>query len=195
MVVTGGATPTTATVQGVVQNASTSTPIAGANVVITASGNPTVTVTTDATGKYTATGLPAGSFTISVTATGYQAFNASGSLALGVNDAGTIKLQPLPAASTISGVVVDGMTQAPIAGAQVVVQGPATTVTTNSAGEYTLTDVVGPQVTLKATASGYLSQTSVVSVAAGAVTTLNFTLYQPTATGVSIVSAATSKAY
>lgn len=194
LVLNGGSAPTDATVRGSVRGADTQATLAGATISIRANGNPPVTARSDAAGQFSAAGLPAGNFTIAVAATGYQVFNASGSLALGINDTGAIVLQRAPAASTVTGLVLDGLTQTPIAGAQVAVQGSTLAAATDSAGRYVLAGIVGPQVTLTATAPGYLPQQTALSVPAGADATQDIVLYPPAASGISIIGATTDKA-
>jgi len=149
---TGTTPPTTATLRGRIVDAATQQPLAGASIT-----RGTTTITTASDGRFELTGLPAGAFAVAISANGYLDVTASGSLAVGVNDIGTIGLNAVPATSTLSGFVSDAGTGAAIAGAAIVVEGQSGNAVTGSDGRYTLAGVSGNHVTLLVTASGYLS--------------------------------------
>jgi len=143
--------PTTATLRGAVINGTTQQPIVGATLAIGSR-----TATSAANGRFEMTGLPAGAFAMSVGANGYQGVTASGTLANGINDIGNVPLAPLPATSTISGLISDAGNGAPIAAANVVVEGQAVTAVSGPDGRYTLAGISGTSITLQVTATGYL---------------------------------------
>lgn len=77
---------------------------------------------------------------------------------------------------TVQGTVTDAATSDPIAGAMVAVQGTALQATTNAQGQYTIQNVPQGAQTAVASASGYASQNQSVTVTAGAISTVDFSL-------------------
>lgn len=174
--VTAGSTTTAGTlalapvnpgnVTGQVVNGS-GTAVAGAAV-----SSQGLTVTTDANGNYTLANLPAGSTSITASATGF----ANGSASVTVV-AGTTTTAPVITLGSSSGSIagtVKSSSGAAIAGASVSYGGGSTT--TSSTGTYTLTGVPAGTVQLVASASGFQSSTQNVSVTGGATASANFTL-------------------
>ncbi len=144
--------PTTATLRGRVIDATTLQPIAGASITRGAT-----TINSGSDGRFELTALPPGAFSVVIAANGYLEVTASGSLANGVNDIGSIALTAVPATSTLSGLVSDAATGAPIPGAALVVEGQSGSAVTGADGRYTLAGVGGNHVSVLVTASGYLS--------------------------------------
>lgn len=148
--------------------------ISGATVI--AAG---LTVNTDASGNYTLANLPAGSTTISASASGF----ANGSTTVTVA-AGTTTAAPAITLSSSSGTItgtVKSSSGAAISGATVGFGGGTTT--TSATGTYTLANVPAGPVQLAASASGFQSVTQNITVTGGATTTANFTLSPSAATG------------
>lgn len=136
---------------------------------ITAQG---ISTTTDTSGNYTLANLPAGTTTITASATGFA--NATASVTV---TAGTTVTAPTITLGSNSGSVsgtVKSSTGAAIAGASVGYGGGSTT--TSSTGTYSLTGVPAGTIQLVASASGFQSSTQNVTITGGANTTANFTL-------------------
>src|SRR5262249_32008292 len=81
------------------------------------------------------------------------------------------------ATETITGHVTNSSTGAALAGATVSYSGGSTT--TDSSGNYTLSNVPTGSVSVTASLTGFASQTSSVTVSSGATLTLNFSLAPP----------------
>ncbi len=94
-------------------------------------------------------------------------------------------LQP----GTISGVVTNGTTSAPIAGASVSTNGRSTT--TDATGHYTLTDVPAGEAQVTVQAAGYASEVRQVVVTGGATTTLDVAMFRPGNVAGRVTNAAT----
>ncbi|CAI8837735.1 carboxypeptidase regulatory-like domain-containing protein [Methylocaldum szegediense] len=185
-----GTTPTTASLQGQVTDAATGEAIGGATVA--AAGR---TATTDASGKFSLTGLAAGSISASVNAAGYAGATLTGTLVNGVNDAGVIRLAKLGAsATTVSGTVRDAATGEPIAGATVRVQDGAAAAVTGADGRYQLAGITSGSFTLNAGAAGYLSRSANVTANLGDHVVADFVLDRSqSASGIRIESVSTDQ--
>ena len=85
------------------------------------------------------------------------------------------KLASATSTGTVQGTVRDNNAQ-PIQDATVAVQGTELQTTTDSYGQYQITNVPAGQRTLIASKSGYVSETKVVNVGAGHTVIVNFTL-------------------
>ena len=143
---------------------------------VTADG---VSSTTDANGNYTLANLPAGSATITASATGF----ANGTVTVTVTAGSTVTAPPITLGAnsgSVSG-TVKSSTGAAIAGASLSYGGGSTT--TSSTGAYSLTGVPAGTIQLVASASGFQSSTQNVTVTGGANTVANFTLTASTGTG------------
>ena len=154
------------TVNGTVVN-STGAGVSGATV-----SSDGVTVSTSSTGAYTLANLPAGSATITASATGF----ANGSQTVTVVAGSTVTAPAITlgsSAGSVSG-TVKSSTGAAIAGASVGFGGGSTT--TSSTGAYSLTGVPAGTIQLVASASGFQSVTQNVTITGGANSTANFTL-------------------
>jgi hypothetical protein len=160
-------------ITGLVIN-SAGTGIAGASV--TAKG---LTISTDASGKYTFSNIPAGADAITASATGFTSASETVTATAGA----TVTAPPLTLVSgsgTVTGTVKNSAGTA-IAGASVGFGGG--TAITSSTGGYTLSSVPTGTVQLVASASGYQSVTQSVAVSAGATVTANFVLTPSTSSG------------
>jgi hypothetical protein len=154
------------TVTGSVVN-STGAGISGATV-----STDGLTVSTSSTGAYTLANLPAGSATITASATGF----ANGSQTVTVVAGSTVSAPAITLSSnsgSVSG-TVKSSTGAAIAGASVGFGGGSTT--TSSTGAYSLTGVPAGTIQLVASASGFQSVTQNVTITGGTNSTANFTL-------------------
>ncbi len=84
---------------------------------------------------------------------------------------------------TISGTVTDSSTGSPIAGASVSTQPATTTATTDSQGNYSISNVTPGSYTVTASASGYFPGSASVTVTAGQTSTCNVALQPVPTTG------------
>lgn len=134
----------------------------------------TKTVTTNSSGAYYTSWVPVGTYTVTVTATGY----ATQTLSATVNTGATTTLNvSLTAGATPTGTIAGTVTDAAgaaLAGASVSFSGGSTT--TASDGTYSFSNVPAGSVSITASASGYNSSSATVSVSGGATATQNFTL-------------------
>jgi len=162
-------TPPPSSFQGTVVDASTNLPIVGASVVLNGA-----TKTTDATGKFVFSSVTKGSFLVTISGNGYQTATLTVSLVAGVNDIGTIALQPNAATTTLQGHVLDSQ-GSPIANASVAVsQGPTTT--SDNTGAYQLSNLSGTQFTIQVSAAGFVAQTFAFTITAPGMYTQDFHL-------------------
>ena len=154
------------TLAGVVTDAVTGLPIAGATVQVTDSSNVVHTATTDATGHYGVTNLPVGPAALTASQTGYASATSSPAIVPGPNTQ-----DEALAANTLAGVVTNTVTGLPIAGATVVVVDSANvtnTLTTDAAGQYAVTIISAGAATVTASQTGYTSATASLSIVTGA---------------------------
>ena len=153
------------TLTGVVTDAITSLPIAGATVQVTDSSNGVHTVTTDAAGHYGVTNLPTGPATVTASQTGYASASASPTIVPGANT------QDLSlTANTLTGQVTDAGTHQPIAGATVQVvdsAGTTNTLTTDASGYYGVTNIATGVATVTVSKTGYNPATATPTIVAG----------------------------
>jgi len=155
-------------VTGKVMNSSGS-PINGASVSF--GGGST---TTDGTGTYNFTNIPAGTIQLVAAASGFQSVTQNVTVTGASTTTANFSLSAAPPSSgTVTGKVTNISNGAIIAGATVKWNG--TSAATNSSGVYTLSNVTGGSQTIMAGATGYLPLSSTVSVSGGS-TTLNFQL-------------------
>ncbi len=167
-------------VDGVVTDATTANPIAGATVTY-----PGGSTTTDANGAYSVTGLPAGAQPFSAAATGYDSLAKTGTVIAGGQ--ATLDFALDPAATYITGDVRDASTTQPI---------PAATVSLTGGGDYVADqfgryriDVPPGTYTVTASAPGYFPVSHAVDVTAGAYASMDFSLtLRPASTKVVPVS-------
>jgi hypothetical protein len=167
----------TATVlSGQVTNLNTGGAISGATVSL--SGPTSASTTTDASGNYSFSGIPAGTYTVTGTASGYKARSYSG-VTVTSGQTTTQDVQ-LTTTGRVTGTVT-GAGGAALSGATVTLQGgnlPTTdTVITDASGNYTSNwDPIGTY-TVTCSAAGYASQTVTgVAITTGGLTTVNCAL-------------------
>ena len=153
------------TLTGVVTDAITGLPIAGATVQLTDSSNVVHTVSTDVTGHYGITNVPAGPATLTASRTGYASATSNPAIVPGPNTQ-----DEALTANTLTGVVTDAITGLSIAGATVQVTDSSNvvhTVTTDAGGHYGVTNLPAGPATLTASQTGYASATSHPSIVPG----------------------------
>ena len=160
------------TVTGTVTNATTSAAISGATVL-----TPGVTaVTTNSAGAYTlgSHSVPYGSVVTASDGTGYTIVTAAPAITADSTTSG-VNFALTPAGS-VSGTLTDASTGAAVSGATVSVPGLAS-VTTNSAGAYSLSNVANGSQTVTVTDTNYyVTSSATVTVTANNTTTENFAL-------------------
>ncbi|HEY0638232.1 MAG TPA: S8 family serine peptidase [Pseudonocardiaceae bacterium] len=156
---------------GRVTNAGTGAGISGATVTLTGPVNRTVT--TDATGNYSAT-LPIGSYTATAAAYAYNSQTATVTITTGATTTRNFALTPVPSGS-IAGVVRDTAGVA-VAGATVtVLNTPIPPATTSATGAYSFATV--PHGTYQVSAvGGPCHATQTLTVTVDGTETLNFAL-------------------
>ncbi len=163
---------TTGTITGSVFNASAGTVIAGATV----SGGG-VTTTTNSSGSYTLSNVPAGSVSVTASATGFQSSTQTVTVTAGGTTTTNFSLTPSTSGTgTVTGTVTSLKTGAALSGATVSFSGGTATATTNSSGGYTLSGIAAGTYTFTAKATGYLARSTTATVSGGATTTVNFQL-------------------
>jgi len=147
--------PTAALVNGVITDASTGNPIAGATVSAVVDGQVSNT-TTDADGAYQLL-AEAGQAVIEVIANEYRSVMVSADLVAGTqvqfSPSLLLSSEEPPAASTVFGVVIDEQGQF-IANASVTITGGAAT-TSNASGEFELTDLSPAEIEVVISKTGY----------------------------------------
>ena len=183
-----GSNPTYASLQGKVVDALTGAPIAGATLTLGG-----LTRNSAADGAFTFQSLNPGNFTLTVDATGYQSVTASGTMTLGANDVGSIRLTKVAATRKLSGIVTDALTQAPIAGAKLSLSGVAGSATTGSDGRYSFDAVAGTSASLTATAQGYVTQTFALTFGQLGDASFDLQLARPIASRIAINHVQTDK--
>ncbi len=153
------------TLTGVVTDATTGLPIAGATVAVTDSSNVVHTVTTDATGHYGVTNLPTGPTTVTASKTGYTSATLNPTIVSGPEHPGRSAT-----ANTLAGVVTDAGTHQPIPGATVQVvdnAGTTNTLSTDANGYYSVTNIATGIATVTASKPGYTPATATPTIVAG----------------------------
>jgi acid phosphatase len=169
-------------ITGHVTDAATGLAISGATVSYSAGS-----ATTDSSGAYTLAKVAAGTYSVTASQTGYVSQTSSVTVSAGA--ASTLNFQ-LAASNTgpggISGKVTNVSTGAAFSGATVSYSGGSTTSDTN--GNYTLSNVSPATYNVTASRSGYITESNSVTVSAGATSTLNF----PMATGGKVAGTVTN---
>jgi thermitase len=171
--VAGGTTippaPTTGSIAGKVTDATGGLPIAGASL-----SDGTRTASTDASGQYTITGVPEGTYTVEASAAGDSASSQAVSVVAGQTTTANFALAKLPSPGSIAGKITDSADGSPIAGATV--SDRVRMGSTDANGQYIISGVPEGIYTVTASAAGYSTSSQTVSVSAGQTSTANFAL-------------------
>ncbi len=164
--------PTGGTLSGVVRDATSGDPIAGAKVVVLTDGSAT---TTNSEGVY-ALYAPAGSLQLRASAWGYRSqVLQAGEMPLDGRLDADVELVALPRVA-LSGTVRRSDDLSPIAGARVAIAGSPLAVTTAGDGSYSFPQVAVGQQIVTAEAFGFASAEGRIVLAEGAPATLDFEL-------------------
>lgn len=155
---------TTATITGTVTDSGTAAVISGANVTCGS-----VKTTTGADGKYSITIQP-GNYQFTVTKSGYVTNTTSGTTAAGDTKTVNVALVKL---AILTGTITDKKTGNPISGANVTAGGSS--YATVADGSYSLSIAPGSY-NLVVSKSGYVTNTTAVSVTSGTTRTVNVAL-------------------
>jgi len=168
-------TPLPGSIRGQVSDAVTSQPINGATVACTAGGI-TTTATTDASGNYTLSNVPPGSYTVTAAASAYNSQSQPVVVSANTLSTQNFSLAPLP--GSIGGRLTDSLTGKPVAGGMVsyAVGGVPTTVAADANGNYAISNLTEGSYSLTAAAGSYSSLTRSVNVGPGGSATSNFAL-------------------
>ncbi|HEX2327121.1 MAG TPA: carboxypeptidase regulatory-like domain-containing protein [Candidatus Angelobacter sp.] len=135
------------------------------------------TTTTNATGAYTLTQVPAGPVQLVASATGFQSSTQNLTITGGATTTANFTLTTGTGSGTVTGKITNVSNGAAVANATVSWSGGSTT--SNTSGIYTLTGVTSGTQAITAVASGFLAHTLTVAVNAGATSSLDI----PIATG------------
>ncbi|HEX7284534.1 MAG TPA: carboxypeptidase regulatory-like domain-containing protein [Candidatus Angelobacter sp.] len=155
------------TAAGKVTNAATGAPISGAKVTYG-----TNSATTDASGNYSLGNLPAGTLQLTASATGY--LNTVQTVTITPGGTTTANFVLITVTGTITGRVTNASTGAGLAGATVSYSGGSTKADTN--GYYTLSAVNPGTYTVTATLTGWVTESTSVTVVSGGTVTGNIKL-------------------
>lgn len=166
-----------ATVYGVVTDGTS--PIADATVkLFDSAGMPYKHTLTDATGAYSITGIPNGTYSLASVKDGYLLSDAAG-VTLSAGSTTQINLVCIPEATLALGAIAGVLTVndplsaavVPLAGAEIALQNAAgetiTSTYTASDGEFAFYDLADGVYTLLASAEGYLATSSMTAVITG----------------------------
>jgi sugar lactone lactonase YvrE len=154
----------TLTLRGLVVDSDTGAALSAVSVVVIGTSYGTLT---DGTGGFELIGLSAGLYTLEVVKTGYltaqyPVLAPEG----GVVDLGFLRLlrEEVPATTTLTGVVRDAESGAPVSGAAVAVDGMTGGVVSGADGTYRLEGIAAARFGVTATAVGYLTNHTEVSL-------------------------------
>jgi C1A family cysteine protease len=153
-------TPVTHTLSGTIHTGSmTGSGLAGATVSVAGK-----TATTASNGTFSIVGIPAGSYTYTVTKTGYVSYT-SGTFTMSSDLVAATYLAPLPTVFTISGTVKSMTSSGPaIPGATVYLAGQ--TLTTSSNGTFSATGIAAGTYPINIVAQGYGIYTTSITITA-----------------------------
>jgi uncharacterized repeat protein (TIGR01451 family) len=175
-------------VMGTVRDSATTLPLAGVTISVRSAGSSyPVNVQTDVNGHYFSGPLPLGSPTNGPTATtisadrpGYYEVDKNTTITLGATNVVNLDLLRVCTGATIIGSVVNALTQQPITNATLSVTGSPYYFHTDTNGGFILTNItVGNdnspiQVTVAASAPGFISQYKTVTIFCSATITTEF---------------------
>jgi len=163
--------PPLGNIEGIVKDANTDSPIAGATVTAGSYTN-----TTNADGYYKISDVLAGTYTVTAAKDGFQTTSKTSiGVVAGQTTNLNFTLNPLPTNGNIAGTVLDASTGNPIEGANVTTNGHFDI--TDANGHYNISSVPAGTYTVTAAKDGYESSSSPnIVVTVGQTTTVDFQL-------------------
>ena len=180
---------TTGGIAGQIKDSVTGLPIDG--VTINVMGSVTATANTSSDGSFSLNGLTPGSVVITASKTGYASVSGAGTLVAGSLVLFSPSLQNT--AGTISGQVVDAVTNAPLAGVTVSVGVGSITTTTANDGRFSVSGVAAGAYSMSFARLGYTTKSiAAVLVTAGATADLQIVALTKAAVAVSIYGKVTN---
>jgi subtilisin family serine protease/uncharacterized membrane protein len=147
----------------------------GAAIVGVTVSDGTRTATTDASGKYTITAVPPGTYQVVASKEGYQTSSLTVSVLQGAIAVANFSLSQIILPGSITGSVTDAK-GSPIVG--VAVTDGTRTALTDALGSYSIGNVTPGNYQVTASKSGYQSSSLTVSVVSGTTAVANFSLSQ-----------------
>jgi hypothetical protein len=160
-------TPTTGTIAGKVLNSTGDTVLVNAAVF---TNPPTSSVFTNAAGEYSISDVSPGDYTVNVTKSGFFDGSVTVKVNAGSTTAANIQMiRIVDQTGMIRGKVTNAGGDTLIAGASVTTSPATSSVTTNSLGEYTISNVNPDAYTVTATKTGYNEGNTAVTVLTGKV--------------------------
>ncbi len=166
--------PVAGTIEGTVLDEVSEEPISGATVTVEGTG---LSTTTDGSGDYVIANVPHGFYTLTASAPGYESLSKT-PVEVKAGKITVLKFELIPVAGAIEGTVLDEVSEEPISGATVTVQGTGFSTTTDGSGNYVIANVPHGFYTLTTSAPGYESLSATqVEVKAGGITVLKFELF------------------
>jgi protocatechuate 3,4-dioxygenase beta subunit len=162
-------------VSGTVVDSGTSAALSGVSVAVVDWNNKLITtVTTGSAGNYSVTGLAPGSYSFTYTLSHYQTLTLTVPVTGGVTTTENASLTPTPGG--IQGQVKGSVSQGPVPGCTITIQGPASgSTTTDSNGNFSFSGLPPGNYT-GTLVQGIFSQPISATVVSGEVTTLNLIL-------------------
>jgi hypothetical protein len=163
----------TGSITGTVQDSQTAVGIANAWVALSPTGLSTVT---SSNGAFSFASVPAGTYTLTASATGYQTASASITVTAGHNANLNLHLASTIPSGSVQGVVKSSATGKALAEATVTLIPGVLATVTDSTGYYGFPSVTPGTYTLTVTAAGYQSYSQTITVASGHTVKANVSL-------------------
>jgi hypothetical protein len=168
-----GTTVPTGSITGTAQDSQNALGIANALVSLSPTG---LSAVTSSNGAFSFASVPANTYTLSASATGYQTASASVTVTAGHNANINLHLVSTVPIGSVQGVVKGGATGKVVMGATLTVTPGVLATVTDSAGYYGFPNVTPGTYTLTITAAGYQSYSQTITVASGHTVKANVSL-------------------
>jgi len=165
-------TPAPATIGGQVLDSQTLRPIAAATVAVSPGGNSALT---DVNGNFSI-GVNAGSYTVTAGAPTYNKASQSVTVAVGQKATIGFRLVSVAAYGSLAGTVTNSISQNPIAGATVTLSSLGMIRVTDANGDFSYQLVLNGTYTLTVSATGYVTQSRLVTIKPGQTTSVQIAL-------------------
>ena len=164
--------PALGSVSGLVRDAVSGDPLAG--VTITISGAANTVAVTGADGRYAVHDLALGSIDISAALAGYLSATANTTLLAGtsLDFSPNLERDPQPTALSVTGVIVDATTSAPLEGATIKFLGTTFSGLSAANGGFLVNDIPPGSYNVEISFTGYVTATFLVAAPAGGVVDL-----------------------